>query len=193
VARHGGTGALYTIDPLTGQATKAGVNGGCGDIMDLAWHSDGTLFGIVDGSLFRVDALTGTATLVTTLQGISHAMGLAITEDGTFYAADYSSASTVVRVDPATGQTTVVVRTQIANLHGLDTRPAPRLRVQRAAETAKLSWPTWAAAHVLQSAPNLGAGAIWTRIPAMPVTENDRVTASWNSSSPTAFFRLVKP
>ena len=126
-----GTGTLYTIDPATGQATKVGINGGVGDIMDLAFHPDGTLYGIDGTELFRVDLSTGKRTLVKTLLGLENSMGLVITPDGTFYASDLVPFSPIVRIDITTGQTTPVVKTTINFIHGLDMLPPRKLKTAR--------------------------------------------------------------
>jgi sugar lactone lactonase YvrE len=125
------TGSLYTIDPTTGQATKVGVNGGVGVIMDLAFHPDGTLYGIDGTELFRVDLSTGKRTLVKTLLGLENSMGLVIDRDGTFYASDFVPFSPIVRIDITTGQTTPVVKTTINFIHGLDMLPSRKLQTAR--------------------------------------------------------------
>jgi sugar lactone lactonase YvrE len=76
-------GSLYRFDPATGASTKMGVTGGFFDIMDLAWHPDGTMYGAVNDSLYRIEATTGQATLVTKLHGVSAGMVWSLTTSAT--------------------------------------------------------------------------------------------------------------
>jgi hypothetical protein len=59
--------SLYRFDLKTGKATKVGVTGACGDIMDLAWHPDGTMYGAAWDSLYRIKGNSGKVELVTKL------------------------------------------------------------------------------------------------------------------------------
>ncbi len=185
-------GSFYVVDPVTGRATRVGASGAGGNIMDLAWHPDGTLYAIEPTALYRVDPVAGKRTLVKSLRGLSNPMGLAIDHDGTMYAADFVSQSPIVRIDPATGQGTLVVRTTINNIHGMAIAPRPAVNLTRSDNQLVVAWPAWAAGYVLQSAASPNADASWTTVPAMPVTVGDRVTTSREALGPQQFFRLRK-
>lgn len=184
--------SFYVVNPATSKATRVGAAGAGGDIMDLAWHPDGTLYAIEPTALYAVDPVAGKRTLVKALKGLSNPMGLTIDHDGTMYAADHVSQSPIVRIDLVTGQTTRVVQTQVNHIHGICIPPAPAVRVASLDRQVEISWPAWAAAHLLQSTPSLGANATWALIPVAPVTEGDRVTARWGTGDPRSFFRLVQ-
>ncbi|MEK7686126.1 MAG: hypothetical protein AAB466_11955 [Verrucomicrobiota bacterium] len=188
-----GSGSFFIIDPTTGKATRLGASGAAVDIMDLAFHPDGTLYGIEGTRLYTIDPVTGKRTLAKQLRGVTDVMGLAITADGAFYAADYTSPSPLVRIDVGTGQTTPVVRTKLNLIHGLDLLPPPAMNITWQGDRVVVTWPAWAAGHVLQSTASLSADASWTTSPGAPVTVGDRITASLDASDPARFFRLVKP
>lgn len=185
--------SFYVVDPITSKATRVGAPGAGGDIMDMAWHPDGTLYAIEPARLYRVDPVAGTRTPVTTLKGLSNPMGLAIDHDGAMYAADHVTQSPIVRIDPTTGQTTRVVQTRVNHIHGLCIAPAPAARVTRGIDRLEIAWPAWAADRVLQSASSLGPDATWTPIPFTPSTEGDQVNTAWGLGNPARFFRLVNP
>jgi hypothetical protein len=115
--------SLYRFNLKTGNAKKVGVTGGCGDIMDLAWHPDGTMYGAAWDSLYRINQHTGQAKLVTTLQGLTRVMGLAIDDDGNFYVSEIVANSPLWRVDPVTGTKTAVAGVSLSFPHGLDFIP----------------------------------------------------------------------
>ncbi len=98
--------SLYRFDLKTGEAKKVGVTGGCGDVMDLAWHPDGTMYGAAWDSLYRINRKTGQAKLVTKLQGLTAnmVMGLAIDDDGNFYVSEIVPNSPLWRVNPVAGR-----------------------------------------------------------------------------------------
>jgi hypothetical protein len=112
--------SLYRFDLKTGKARKVGVTGGCGDIMDVAWHPDGTMYGAAWDSLYRINRHTGKAELVTKIQGLTAVMGLAIDDDGTFYVSEIVSGSPLWRVNPATGAVNAVAGVSLSYPHGLD-------------------------------------------------------------------------
>jgi hypothetical protein len=117
--------SLYRFDLTTGEATKAGVTGGCGEIMDLAWHPDGTMYGVDPTSLYRINRQTGQAELVTKLQGLTKVMGLAIDGDGNFYVAEIVPNAPLWRVNPVTGAATAVAGVSLSYPHGLEFIPPP--------------------------------------------------------------------
>ena len=116
--------SLYRFNLKTGKAKKVGVTGGCGDIMDLAWHPDGTMYGAAWDSLYRINLHTGKAELVTTFQGLDCVMGLAIDDDGNFYVTEICpDNSPLWRVDPVTGAATAVPGVSLSFPHGLEFIP----------------------------------------------------------------------
>jgi len=115
--------SLYRFDLKTGKAKMVGVPGGCGDIMDLAWHPDGTLYGVAWDSLYRINQHTGRAELVTKLEGLTAVMGLAIDDDGNFYVSEILPSSPLWRVDPVTGAVTAVAGVSLSFPHGLEFIP----------------------------------------------------------------------
>ncbi len=112
--------SLYQFDLKTGKAKKVGVTGACGDIMDLAWHPDGTLYGAAWDSLYRIEEKSGKAELVTKFQGLTAVMGLAIDDDGNFYVSEIISGSPLWRVDPVTGAVSAVAGVSLSFPHGLE-------------------------------------------------------------------------
>ena len=112
--------SLYRFDVKTGKARKVGATGGCGDIMDVAWHPDGTMYGVAFDSLYRIKEHSGKAEFVTKLQGLTKAMGLAIDDDGTFYVTEVLGSSLLWRVNPVTGAVTAVAGVTLSYPHGLD-------------------------------------------------------------------------
>lgn len=117
--------SLYRFNLKTGKAKKVGVTGGCGDIMDLAWHPDGTMYGAAFDSLYRIDLATGEAALVTTITGLSAnmIMGMAIDDDGNFYVTEIVPNSPLWSVDPVTGAVTAVPGVSLSFPHGLEFMP----------------------------------------------------------------------
>lgn len=119
-----GSGALYRIDPATGQGEPIPVIGGLQDPTGgLAVGTDGRIYvAEVEGARVRaIDPETGVATVVTALgpgQPLRYAYGLEFAPDGTLWAAGTTSPSPtgatngsgVVRIDVATGAQTVVAQ-----------------------------------------------------------------------------------
>lgn len=120
--------SLYRFDLKTGKAKMVGVPGGCGDIMDLAWHH-GKMYGAAWDSLYRINLHTGQAELVTKFQGLANVMGLAIDDDGNFYVTEIWDSNfngldrPLWRVDPVTGAATAVAGVSLSYPHGLEFIP----------------------------------------------------------------------
>jgi hypothetical protein len=136
-------GSLYQFNPTTGEATKVGVSGGCGVIMDIAFAPDGTMYGVDPTSLYRINRQTGQATLATTLQGLTQVMGLAIDGDGNFYVSEIVTNAPLWRVDPDTGATTAVAGVRLNLPHGLEFTPTPPLVTIRASQV-EVCWSSQA-------------------------------------------------
>ena len=120
--------SLYQFDLKTGKAKMVGVPGGCGDIMDLAWHH-GKMYGAAWDSLYRINLHTGQAELVTKFLSLVNVMGLAIDEDGNFYVTEVwdenfnGLTQPLWRVDPGTGAATAVAGVSLSFPHGLEFVP----------------------------------------------------------------------
>lgn len=106
---------LYQIDVLTGLATPVGSGNGFRSAGDLAFDTDGTLYGAAQGgSLVRFDTSTGIATLVGSF-GIAQPYGLEIDANGVMYVIDARDSNqsngakaVLYTVDKTTGATTLV-------------------------------------------------------------------------------------
>jgi hypothetical protein len=120
--------SLYRFDLKTGKARQVGVTGGCGAIMDLAWHQ-GKMYGAAFDSLYRINLHTGQAELVTKLHyaltglPLTMVMGLAIDDDGNFYVTEILPSAPLWRVDPVTGAATEVAGVTLSYPHGLEFIP----------------------------------------------------------------------
>ena len=122
--------SLYTVDRMTGAATRIGSTGvktdqaafpsDSGFLMALSFKSDGTLYGVSDGAngtehgstLWTVNRVNGLATNPVHIN-VDAAMGLAIAGDGKFYVADYTIQSKIYALDPVTGITTPILATHL--------------------------------------------------------------------------------
>ncbi|MBI2950008.1 MAG: PQQ-binding-like beta-propeller repeat protein [Verrucomicrobia bacterium] len=191
-ASGGGSGSLFTLDPATGNVSRVGARGAAGSIMDLAFHPNGTLYGIEGTRLYTIDPTTGARTLAKQLKGLTDSMGLAIDDDGTFYAADYTSPSPIVRIDLDTGQATPAVRTKINLIHGLDLLPPPAMNITWQGDRVVVTWPAWAAGFVLQATETFGPSSAWVDWPGAPTVVGDRNTLAVAVAAPARFFRLIR-
>jgi hypothetical protein len=122
--------SLYTVDRMTGAATRIGSTGvktdqtafpsASGFLMALSFKSDGTLYGVSDGAngtehgstLWTVNRVNGLAMNPVHIN-VDAAMGLAIAGDGKFYVADYTFQSKIYALDPVTGMTTPILVTHL--------------------------------------------------------------------------------
>lgn len=116
------TNDLYTVDPGTGAVSVVGALG-FSNIMDLAFSSNGTLYGLASSgsasTLYTIDTATGTGTLVTTPAN-SCLMGMTITPADQFLATDYCTTnSPLYQVDQSTGAVTSIGSTGINAPMGL--------------------------------------------------------------------------
>ncbi len=120
-----GSGGTFTVNqaaaapPTIGTITNVGVT--VNNMDAITFNSSGTLYGGTSGagSLYTIDPTTGIVTLVHALVGVSNAsltygvLGLAFQPDtGTLYGATSpdspNSGNSLVTINPATGQVTVI-------------------------------------------------------------------------------------
>lgn len=104
----GGPDKLYSIDPVTGNATFVGVIG-FDNVFALGFDQAGALFGVSDSTdqLIGISTLTGAGTLIGST-GLGFVFDIASRpEDGVMFAAD-SGTSSLYRIDLGTGATTLV-------------------------------------------------------------------------------------
>lgn len=123
---------LLTIDRYTGQATEVGPFG-VTMMMDLAYNSEGVLYGATQTALYTIDTTTGAATAVATFSGdlivgtAAKVMGITFAPDGSLYATDFVLAtagnSSLYRVDAGTGVGVRIANTHIAQIHSADVQP----------------------------------------------------------------------
>ena len=114
---------LATVNITTGEATPFGVNLSPEIFMGIGFTPDGTLYGVNamsgppnEGSLYRFDPVTGVASKVKLTGSCGMIMDLACHPDGTLYGADPTS---LYRINPNTGQATLVVATAHTAIMGL--------------------------------------------------------------------------
>src|SRR5262249_36925642 len=109
----GTTRQLLRIDTKTGVGSVIGPLGATGfrfGIADLAFRSDGTLFGWSENSddLITIDINTGAATIVGNAGISTFGSGLAFDNTGTLYLAGGGGNGRFYTVNPATGLTTLL-------------------------------------------------------------------------------------
>jgi hypothetical protein len=105
---------LITIDPGTGLGTEVGPTGMPGDIADVSFRSDGTLFALdatnpVGGHrLWTVDVTTGAGTLVGSIPGSGTASGNGIAHDASGATLFYSDENNTYTLDQSTAARTTL-------------------------------------------------------------------------------------
>ncbi len=122
--------SLYTVDRMTGAATRIGSTGvktdqtafpsASGFLMALSFKSDGTLYGVSDGAngtehgstLWTINRVNGLATNPVHIN-VDAVMGLAIDADNKSAVADYTRQSKIYALDPITGVTTPILATHL--------------------------------------------------------------------------------
>ena len=138
-----GDGYLHRIDKYTGATTPIGPTG-VPDLMDLAFDSQGTLWGTVANKLYTLSLTTGTASYVMDITGVEghdipgippedwaymEVMSIAFDEDDVLWATAMKGCSAapgnspVMRVDTQTGAATIVGYTNQPYNHGGDICP----------------------------------------------------------------------
>ena len=106
-----GFNSLYTVDVQTGDVTLIGPTGAPEYFMDLAFDSNGNLFGVTSALtpayppavLYQIDIASGTAKNPVNLVGSSTVMGLAFDQNGKLYATDFTQNPGVYLIDSKTG------------------------------------------------------------------------------------------
>lgn len=132
---------LYRMDKWTGEATPVGYTGDDHEWMDMAFDSQGRLWGTWGNRLYLIDTETGAATMVTRIVGvpgdpppppytmIQEVMSIAFDENDVLYGTamnvewETGHGSPVMRIDTTTGQATFLGYTERGYNHGGDTMP----------------------------------------------------------------------
>lgn len=132
---------LYRMDKLTGVATQIGYTGDDHEWMDMAFDSQGRLWGTWGNKLYVIDTQTGAATLVTPIFGVpgdpppapytlrQEVMSIAFDEHDVLYGTamnvewDTGHGSPVVKINTTTGQATLIGYTERQYNHGGDIMP----------------------------------------------------------------------
>jgi hypothetical protein len=115
------TNTLYTMNSSTGVATPVGGLG-FASIMDFAFNSSGTLYGVNNSAIWTINTATGAGSFVANLSGTDNCqMGLFFDSADNLFATSWCSAnSPLYKVNPTTGATTIVGLTGLPYLHGGD-------------------------------------------------------------------------
>lgn len=151
------TGDLFRIDKNTGDATRIG-NTGFASGGDLAFDTDGALFGTTDSQLIRINKNTGAGTLVGSL-GFSGAFGLEIDAAGTMFVGRGGSSSGLAqlfRVNKTTGSATSIGIISGASSYGLSgialsaSPSSPALFLRNGRFRVEATWQTATASGVGQ-------------------------------------------
>lgn len=110
--------SLYTVNTANGAFTRVGSTGAPQFFMDLAFDSNGHMFGVtttlssnfVPANLYRINPKTGVATQMAILVGNNQVMGLAFGRDGRLYGTDVTEYSGLYLIDAKTGFETAIFR-----------------------------------------------------------------------------------
>lgn len=129
---------LYRVDKYTGVPTQIGYTGDHHEWMDMAFDSEGRLWGTYGNKLYIIDTQTGAATFITNIYGVPDAepprlmevMSTGFDEHDVLYGMgltvhyDHPQGSPVMRIDTASGVATLLgySNTTWAG-HGGDTYP----------------------------------------------------------------------
>jgi len=113
------TDSLYRINLTTGLPTLVGPLG-FPDVMDFAFHPNGTLYAVNDHDLYTVNLTTGQATHAKTITGATGIMGLTFDPAGNLFATSYRTNSPLYRINLTTGAATSAGSTGINFPHGGD-------------------------------------------------------------------------
>src|SRR6266446_5776542 len=124
---------LYTLNKSTGQASLVGTTGLtlANGIMELAFDSHGTLWGVELNTLYTFDLSTGVATtkpviqIPTTPVVLGMVMGLAFDANDHLFATTFGAPGSLLEVDPTSGAATVINNNIGTRPHGGDIFIAP--------------------------------------------------------------------
>ncbi len=128
-----GNSSLWRVDKTSGEFIEIGDTGHT-NWMDLAFDSNGTLWGTFDNELYTIDTITGASTFITEIYGVPDAgdphrmevMSIAFDKHdvlyGTAMTVYYSdpNGSPVLRIDTVTGDATLLGYTHQPYNHGGD-------------------------------------------------------------------------
>ena len=128
-----GNSSLWRIDTETGEFIEVGDTGHT-NWMDLAFDSQGTLWGTFDNELYIIDTTTGASTFVTEIYGVPDAedprfmevMSIAFDKRDVLYGTAMTvyyqdpNGSPIMRIDTVTGDATLLGYTQQPYNHGGD-------------------------------------------------------------------------
>ncbi|RLF31669.1 MAG: hypothetical protein DRN07_06680, partial [Thermoplasmata archaeon] len=107
-----GTGALYTVDPVTGTMTLIGSTGV--DLTGIAYDDNtGTMYASGAYDLYTIDLSTATATYVGPFGTGGLMIDIACDNDGNLYGHDIGTDS-IYSIDPSTGAATLIGSTGLA-------------------------------------------------------------------------------
>ena len=128
-----GNSSLWRVDKTTGEFIEIGDTGHT-NWMDLAFDSQGTLWGTFDNELYVIDTATGASTFVTEIHGVPDAghphlmevMSIAFDRHDVLYGTAMTvyyqdpNGSPILRMDTSTGDATVLGYTHQPYNHGGD-------------------------------------------------------------------------
>ena len=107
---------LIMINTATGAGTLVGATGTSGNFQDIAFRSDGTLFGYDGGTIYRFNTTTGAATMVgSTGFGFPDGNALAFSSGSILYTANQTNLQSI---NQATGVATTVVALNYSGAFG---------------------------------------------------------------------------
>jgi hypothetical protein len=132
---------LCRIDKYTGEVTPIGDGTGLADVMDLAFDSHGTLWATTQNKLYTIDLTTGVATYKVDITNVPPAppgepymmmiMSIAFDKHDVLYGTGIVGFcqvcdpmhSPIMRIDPTTGEGTLLGYSLLGYNHGGDTMP----------------------------------------------------------------------
>jgi hypothetical protein len=142
---------LCRIDKYTGEVTPIGNGTGLPDVMDLAFDSEGTLWATTDNKMYTIGLDDGVATWVSDITNVPPTppgetnpmmiMSIAFDKHDRLYGTAMvgfcvvcdPAHSPIMRIDPYTGEGTVLGWSELGYNHGGDTMPTEIRIVHKAA------------------------------------------------------------
>lgn len=133
---------LYRLDKATGEATKVGDTGVSDPIIDIAFDSSGTLWGVTEGyeievysKLWTIDTSSGVATYQGTINGLpdnpdhTGLSGIMFDENDVLYAMQYIDNSKLYTINTSTWEAKVIEHTGLNKPTGgdifIENQPVP--------------------------------------------------------------------